>query len=198
MAVNQTHKIEIRAVYESNNLSVKKVLERFPEVDVSPKTVESWVTKEKWIKNRFVNEKEAIEILIDDTLPLAEAKDIVAATLLNDKDNDTGETTDELNFMTPEQKRKYAGVVGKELAYKILHQHSMQEKMGINILRGEKIASASNNIGIVSTYHNMLVTTFKTLYGEIKHINPKSEGKIYTDEEIEKMSDEELEALTEL
>ena len=43
MAIDMSLKLEIRAVYESNNLSVAKVLERFPLCEVSAKTVESWV-----------------------------------------------------------------------------------------------------------------------------------------------------------
>ena len=41
----------------------------------------------------------------------------------------------------------------------------------------------------------MLTTTVKTLYGEIKHINPNMNKKTYTDEELEQMSIEELDRL---
>ena len=65
MAIDKTLKLEIRAVYESNTLSVAKVLDRFNSCDISAKTIESWVLKEKWIKNKFTDEKIAIEKLID-------------------------------------------------------------------------------------------------------------------------------------
>ncbi len=189
MAVDQTLKLEIRAVYESNSLSVKKVLERFPQSDVSPKTVESWVKKEKWIKNRFVNEKEAIDKLVEQTLPLADAKEVVKAKLVDDKDG---------NIMPPEEKDQYAGLVGRELAYKVLHQNQLQVMMAENLVRSERYAVNARNIGTVATHHNLLTTTFKTLYGEIKHITPYNpDAEIYTDEELDDKTIEELDKLLE-
>ena len=83
MAIDASLKLEIRAVYESNNLSVAKVLERFPSCEVSAKTVESWVKKENWTKNRFKDEKIAISELVESTLPIEEAKEIVKTKLLS-------------------------------------------------------------------------------------------------------------------
>ena len=45
----------------------------------------------------------------------------------------------------------------------------------------------------------MLTTTIKTLYGEIKHINTtNTNGKVYTDEQLEAMTAQELDNLLEL
>ena len=54
MAVDPSLKLEIRAVYESNNLSVAKVLDMFPGCEVSAKTVESWIKKENWQKKKYL------------------------------------------------------------------------------------------------------------------------------------------------
>ncbi len=190
MAIDKTLKLEIRAVYESNNLSVAKVLERFDDCDISAKTVESWVLKEKWIKNKFEDEKIAIEKLIDTTLPLEDAKEVIKATLV-----DNSHTT-----ISTEQLNEYSHLVGKELAFKVLHQNTLQTMMAENLLRSERFAKVAKNIGTVATHHNMLTTTIKTLYGEIKHItthNSNTNTKAYTDEELEAMSSEELDNLLE-
>ena len=157
MAIDKTLKLEIRAVYESNNLSVIKVLDRFEHCDISAKTIESWVSKEKWQKKRFDDEKIAIEKLIDDNLPLKEAKEVIKAKLVQDNTTSTVE------------QNEYSHLVGKELAYKILHQNTLQTMMAENLLRSERFAKSAKNIGTVATQHNMLTTTIKTLYGEIYH-----------------------------
>jgi hypothetical protein len=187
MAIDKTLKLEIRAVYESNNLSVIKVLDRFDACDISAKTIESWVKKENWKKKRFDDEKIAIEKLIDDSLPLEVAKDIVKIKLL------------ENNTLEKEIQNEYSHLVGRELAYKILHQNTLQTMMAENLLRSERFAKSARNIGTVATHHNMLTTTIKTLYGEIKHINTtNTNSKAYTDEQLEAMTAQELDNLLEL
>ena len=188
MAIDKTLKLEIRAVYESNTLSVAKVLDRFNSCDISAKTIESWVLKEKWIKNKFTDEKIAIEKLIDETLPLEDAKEVIKATLVN---NDK-------STIPPDQQNEYSNLVGRELAFKVLHQNTLQTMMAENLIRSERFAKNAKNIGTVATHHNMLTTTIKTLYGEIKHITThNSNTKVYTDEELEAMSYEELNNLLE-
>ena len=193
MAIDASLKLEIRAVYESNNLSVAKVLERFPLCEVSAKTVESWVKKENWTKNRFKDEKVAISELIESTLPLEDAKEIVKTKLLNpittgQEDNQTPNFTD-IDF------NLYGKIVAKELCYDVLSAKNLHALMGENLLRAKRFVDNSKNIGTNATYHNMLTTTVKTLYGEIKHINPNMNKKTYTDEELEQMSIEELDSL---
>ena len=181
MAIDASLKLEIRAVYESNNLSVAKVLERFPSCEVSAKTVESWVKKENWTKNRFKDEKIAISELVESTLPIEEAKEIVKTKLLSPakttQDEDFNPSFTDIDFDL------YGKVVAKELCY------------DENLLRAKRFVDNSKNIGTNATYHNMLTTTVKTLYGEIKHINPNMNKKTYTDEELEQMSIEELDRL---
>ena len=193
MAIDASLKLEIRAVYESNNLSVAKVLERFPSCEVSAKTVESWVKKENWTKNRFKDEKIAISELVESTLPIEEAKEIVKTKLLSPvkttQDEDFNPSFTDIDFDL------YGKVVAKELCYDVLSAKNLQALMGENLLRAKRFVDNSKNIGTNATYHNMLTTTVKTLYGEIKHINPNMNKKTYTDEELEQMSIEELDSL---
>ena len=193
MAIDASLKLEIRAVYESNNLSVAKVLERFPLCEVSAKTVESWVKKENWTKNRFKDEKIAISELVESTLPIEEAKEIVKTKLLSPttttQDEDFNPSFTDIDFDL------YGKVVAKELCYDVLSAKNLQALMGENLLRAKRFVDNSKNIGTNATYHNMLTTTVKTLYGEIKHINPNMNKKTYTDEELEQMSIEELDRL---
>ncbi|WP_418179762.1 hypothetical protein ACNSOO_04670 [Aliarcobacter lanthieri] len=188
MAVDPSLKLEIRAVYESSNLSVAKVMDRFPDCEVSAKTVESWVKKEDWQKNRFANEKLAIDELVESSLPLDEAKEIIKGKLL------TPAAGDKSNF-TNINLDLYGEVVAKELCYEVLSAKTLQALMGENLLKAKKFVDNSKNIGTNATYHNMLTTTVKTLYGEIKHINPTKINKEYTDEQLKEMTIEQLDEL---
>ena len=189
MAIDPTLKLEIRAVYESNDLSVAKVLDRFPGCEVSAKTVESWIKKENWQKNRFSDEKKAIDHLVEDSLPIDAAKEIIKGKLLTSQEEDTQPKFTDIDFDI------YGKVVAKELCFDVLSAKNLQALMGENLLRGKRFADSAKNIGTIATYHNMLTTTVKTIYGEIKHINPKSNQKIYTDEELENMTLEELDTI---
>ena len=179
MAIDASLKLEIRAVYESNNLSVAKVLERFPSCEVSAKTVESWVKKENWTKNRFKDEKIAISELVESTLPIEEAKEIVKTKLLSPakttQDEDFNPSFTDIDFDL------YGKVVAKELCYDVLSAKNLQALMGENLLRAKRFVDNSKNIGTNATYHNMLTTTVKTLYGEIKHINPNNSREFNID-----------------
>lgn len=186
MAIDESLKLEIRARYESSNLSVAKVLEGFPNCDVSPKTVESWIKKEDWKKNRFANEKEAIKDLIEGTLPIEKAKDILKESMTKDKK------------FTDIDLDRYGKVLASELCFDVLSAKKLQLLMGENLLRAKTFVDNSKSISTNATYHNMLTTTVKALYGEIKHINPtRNNDKIYTDAELEAMSLEELDRIIE-
>lgn len=191
MAKDLSLKLEIRAVYESNNLSVAKVLKQFPNSDVSAKTVEVWVKKENWQKNRFSDEKKAIAQLVDGNLPVEAAKEIIKEKLIsqNNKEEESNSFYTDIDFNV------YGRIVAKELCYEVLSAKNLQALIGENLLRAKRFVDNSKNIGTNATYHNMLTSTIKTLYGEIKHINPKTNSRIYSDEELEAMSIEELDNL---
>ncbi len=190
MAIDETLRLQVQAVYESNDLSVKKVIERFSGYEeIKEKTVEMWVKKYGWKKNRFSSEEKAIEELIDTTLPLDKAKEIV-------KNKMKAEVVDGEVVDDEELDDEYAGAVGKELAYKVLNLKNLQEKIAANLIRSEGFARNARNIGVVATHHNMLINTYQTIYGKQINLAPLDPtGASLSEEEIRKLSDEDLKRL---
>lgn len=184
MAVDETLKLQVQAVYESNNLSVKKVLERFSAYpELKEKTVESWVGKYNWTKNKFESEALAIEVLIDSSLPLEEAKRIVKEKLKNDTLEGEVISDDEI----------YAGMVGKELAYKVLSIKNLQEELALNLERSKHFAKNARSIGTVATHHNMLISTYQAVWGKqinLAPVDPRNVG--LSEDDVKKLSDEDL------
>ena len=190
MAVDETLRLQVQAVYESNNLSVKKVLERFAAYeDLKEKTVESWVKKYGWKKNKFESEALAIEVLIDSILPLEEAKRIIKEKLAFEAV--TGVIVDGVD-----SKDEYAGMVGKELAYKVLSIKNLQEELAVNLERSKRFAANAKTISVVATHHNMLISTYQAVWGKqinLAPVDPRNIG--LSEEEVKKLSDEELNRL---
>lgn len=184
MAVDETLRLQVQAVYESNNLSVKKVLERFAAYEeLKEKTVESWVKKYGWKKNKFESEALAIEVLIDSTLPLEEARNIVKEKLKSDVIE--GDIVDDDD--------RYADMVGKELAYKVLSVKNLQEELAANLERSKRFALNAKSIGTVATHHNMLISTYQAVWGKqinLAPVDPRNVG--LSEEDVKKLSDEEL------
>lgn len=184
MAVDETLRLQVQAVYESNNLSVKKVLERFAGYpELKEKTVESWVKKYGWQKNRFEDEALAIEVLIDSSLPLEEAKKVVKEKL----------KVDLLDGELMSDEDIYAGMVGKELAYKVLSIKNLQEELALNLERSKQFARNAKTIGTVATHHNMLISTYQAVWGKqinLAPVDPRNAG--LSEEDVKKLSDEEL------
>ena len=183
MAVDPTLKLKIRAVYESNNLSPRKLKEtRFSDVDVSHKTIESWVSKEGWKKNRCGDMTEAMDALIDATINekmMDKAKQMVKSALGDD-----------------EKPEAYVEEVSSEMARRAITLGALQMKMGENLYRAEFFAKNAKSIGTVQTYHAMLTSTYQTIHGKqtnFKLLDPSE--KEYSDEELERMSTEELRQL---
>ncbi len=186
MAVDETLRLQVQAVYESNNLSVNKVLERFGAYpELKEKTVESWVKKFGWKKNKFESEVLAIEVLIDSSLPLEEAKRIIKEKL-------KGEII-EAEIFEDEDEDIYAGMVGKELAYKVLSIKNLQEELALNLERSKRFASRAKTIGVVATHHNMLISTYQAVWGKqinLAPVDPRNAG--LSEDDVKKLSDEEL------
>lgn len=184
MAVDETLRLQVQAVYESNNLSVKKVLERFAAYpELKEKTVESWVAKYGWVKNKFEDEALAIEVLIDSSLPLEEAKRVVKEKL----------KIDILDGELPSDEELYAGMVGKELAYKVLSIKNLQEELALNLERSKQFARNAKTIGTVATHHNMLISTYQAVWGKQINLAPVDPNKAgLSEEDVKKLSDEEL------
>ncbi len=191
MAIDETLRLKVQVVYESNNLSVKKVHERFAAYEeLKEKTIESWVSKYGWIKNRFENELEAIDKLIDGSLPLEDIKNIIKTSMEKDANSETveGEIIDE--------DLEYIELASKELAYKVLNAHTLQAELAENLMRGKKYAQKAKSIGTVKTYHDMMIGTYQTIYGKQINLTPVNpDNKILTEEEIAKLPEEELDKL---
>lgn len=184
MAVDETLKLQVQAVYESNNLSVNKVLERFAAYpELKEKTVESWVKKFGWKKNKFESEALAIEVLIDSSLPLEEAKRIIKEKLKNEAIEGEVVSDDEI----------YAGMVGKELAYKVLSIKNLQEELALNLERSKRFAANAKTIGTVAAHHNMLISTYQAVWGKqinLAPVDPRNVG--LSEDDVKKLSDDEL------
>lgn len=194
MAIDQDSKLKVQVIYESNNWSPREVKEnRFADdEEIKIKTIESWVTKFGWKKNRFASEMEAIDKLIEGTLPINEVKKIVKDKMKSDvvdcevvDDEDTDDEDD-----------KYSGMMAIELSYKVLNVHALQFEMANNLEKTKKLANKSNSIGTKKIYHDMLINTYQTIHGKNINITPKNpDDKSLSSEDIKNKSDEELDRL---
>ncbi len=183
--IDPTLKVKIRAVYESHNLSVAKMMkERFEGADVSIKTVESWISKEGWQKNKYKNLSLAMEEIIDKDIEeklVKKGREIIEAEVFDRIDKDLEEE------------------ITKEAVRKALTSHSLMSMLGENLLRAEKFAKNSNGIGTNATFHAMLINTHQTLFGkEVRHRFIDDDKKHFSDEELAKMSEEELMQIVEI
>ncbi|MDD2290666.1 MAG: hypothetical protein PHV52_00170 [Aliarcobacter sp.] len=193
MAVNQDSRLKVQVVYESNNWSPKEVKEnRFADdEEIKIKTIESWVTKFGWKKNRFASEMEAIDNVIEGTLPIDEVKKIVKDKMKSDV-VDCEVVGDE----NDDEDDKYSGMMAIELSYKVLNVHALQFEMANNLEKTKKLADKSNSIGVKKTYHDMLINTYQTIHGKNINITPKNpDDNSLSTEDIKKKSDEELDRL---
>lgn len=194
MAIDQDSKLKVQVIYESNNWSPREVKEnRFADdEEIKIKTIESWVTKFGWKKNRFASEMEAIDKLIEGTLPIDEVKKIVKDKMKSDVVD--CEVVDEED--TDDEDDKYSGLMAIELSYKVLNVHALQFEMANNLEKTKKLANKSNSIGVKKTYHDMLINTYQTIHGKNINITPKNPDDIsLSTEDIKKKSDEELDRL---
>ncbi len=192
MAIDADTRLKVQVVYESNNWSAREVKEyRFADIEeIKQKTIESWISKYKWIKNRFASEKEAIEELIESSLPLEEAKsiiknkmenEVVEGEIVNDDDGDDD---------------KYSEAMARELSYQVLNVHSLQAEMARNLDSTKELAKNSKSIGVKKTYHDMLTKTYEVVHGKNINITPKDPNdKTLSSQEIKEKSDEELDRL---
>lgn len=194
MAISEDIRLKIQAVYESNNLSVRKIYERFAGIpELKEKTIESWVKKYGWVKNRFQSEAQAIEELVDISLPLDKAKDIIKESL--QKEIVDGKVVDK-KPLTEEQKDKYAKEVSREITYQVLNIQSLQSEMALNLNRSKVFAENAKTIGSVKTHHDMLIATYQTIHGKNINIAPQDpNSKVLSDKDLEYASIDELKRL---
>ena len=198
MAIDQDTRLRVQVVYESNNWSPREVKEnRFSnEEEIKIKTIESWVSKYGWKKNRFASEMEAIEKIIDGNIPIDDVKKIIKNKMKNesmDGEIIQGEIVDEDD---EESDNKYMDLMGKELAYKVLNAQSLQIQMAENLDKTKTLAQNSRSIGVKKTYHDMLTKTYEVIHGRNINIPPTNpKDATLTPEELREKSDEELDNL---
>lgn len=193
MAIDQDSKLRVQVIYESNNWSPREVKEnRFSDdEEIKIKTIESWVSKFGWKKNRFASEMEAIDKLIEGTLPIDEVKKIVKDKMKSDVVN-----CEVVDDEEDEEDDKYSELMAIELSYKVLNVHALQFEMANNLESTKKLARKSNSIGVKKTFHDMLINTYQTIHGKNINITPKNpDDNSLSSEDIKKKSDEELDRL---
>lgn len=178
--IDETLKYKIRAVFESHKLSPKRVMEeRFSKEDVSVKTVESWISKEGWEKNKYHSYAMAIECLLDETIEeklLEKGKELLHADVVDGLPDRLG------------------AEITKEAVRKAITSNSLIHMMGENILRMEEHAKNSSSMGTSATFQAALISTMGAIHGkEVRHTF-KSLTEI-SDEDLEKYSEEELKQL---
>jgi len=201
MAVGDDVKLEIRAFYESHNLSYAKVAAHFEELGYPnyKKSMENWGRSDvpKWKKNRYASIEEALESMVDDTV--MDAIHDKAKELIKDKiKKDVGGDGLDVEVLDEDDLDAMSAAAIKELIYKKLNKHALTGMMAQNLERSEKMAKKAKTIGVLATHHNMLTTTYTTIHGKQTNItltDPNNEVK--SDKELDELSTEELQALLE-
>lgn len=201
MAVSDDLKLEIRAYYESHNLSYAKVAEHFEELGYRnyKKSMENWGRTDipRWEKNKYASLEEALESMVDDTVLDAmhdKAKEIIKNKIKGDIE-DGGLETDVLD---EEDLDAMSNAAVKQLIFKRLNKHALSGMMAQNLERSEKMAKKAKTIGVLKTHHDMLTSTYTTIHGKQTHVtltDPSNE--VLSEKEVEDMSTAELQALLE-
>jgi len=191
MAHDKTKKIEIRAYYESHDLSYVRVAEYFVSTgyEVSAKSIEAWGGKEKWVKNRYSSLAEAIDKLVDDTvidiIP-EEAKTLIKEKIARDSDG----------TIEPDVIEAMAESISIELTWQTLNKRALSKELALNLNNAKFFAQNSRSIQTNAIYHDMLIKTIGALHGKDEKmplVNPDAEIKL--SKPMAEMTMEELNAL---
>lgn len=179
----------VRALYESNNLSFKRLYEDFSEISssvASHKTIEGWASADKkkgipWIKNRYSSLAEAIDAVVEQNMEQLQntatdaiknqIKGVVPAELIDD---DT-----------------YLNALGENEVRKSLTKQGIVEMMEENLLDAFKLAKTSGHINTKATFQMMAKSVMESKYGKNINIGTVDISNI-TEEELNNMSQQEL------
>ena len=185
MAYDPTIKSKVRATYESNNLSFKKVHELFPDIP-SHKTIEGWASADKkkdspWVKNRYSSMSEAIDAVVEQNMEELQGsatdaiknqmKGIVPVELVDDE--------------------AYIKELGANEVKKSLTKHGLVEMMEDNLMDAFKLAKTSGHINTKATFQMMAKSVMEAKYGKNINVGTLDMNNI-TNEEITQMSQEQL------
>lgn len=187
MAHDPTIKSKVRATYESNNLSFKKVHEDFFFSDIpSHKTIEGWASADKkkgspWVKNRYGSMSEAIDAVVEQNMEELKGsatdaiknqmKGVVPVELIDDEE--------------------YIKALGESEVKKSLTKHKIVEMMDENLLASYKLAQNSNHINTKATFQMMAKSVMEAKYGKNINVGTLDMSNI-TDEELTQMNQEQL------
>lgn len=181
MAIEETAKLDIRAYYESNNLTYK-MAHKYAEVKgytVSQKTIEYWGNNEGWTKGKYDSLVDALESLMPEFEAAAQeviAKDIDARSDL---------------AMGKSAKEYFNNQVSNQMLFRAINKHFLAKEMIQNLQRSKNFANSSKTIGVNKTYHDMLIATYQTIHGKQTYIGALNPN-ILGDQELEGMNTSEL------
>lgn len=191
MAHDKSKQIEIRAYYESHNLSYVKVAEHFVSTgyEISAKTIEGWGSKGKWVKNRYSSLSDALNDLIDDKVI-----DLIpeeAKKLIKDKiESDNG-------ALEPDVLDVMAETISMELTYQILNKRALSKEIALNLSNSKIFALNARSIQTNAIYHDMLMKTFAMINGKDEKMPlPNPDAKIKLEKPLSEMTMDELNNLS--
>jgi len=177
---------KVRATYESNNLSFRKVHELFAHEIPSHKTIEGWANKDKkegspWVKNRYPSLAEAIDAVVEQNM---DALQEVATEAI--KKQMGGVVPVELV-----EDEAYLHALGESEVKKSLTKQGLVEMMEENLKEAYKLAQNSAHINTKATFQMMAKSVMEAKYGKNINIGAVDMSNI-TNDEIAQMSQEQL------
>jgi len=177
---------KVRATYESNNLSFRKVHELFSHEIPSHKTIEGWASKDKkdgnpWIKNRYSSMSEAIDAIVEQNIEVLQDKATEAI-----KKQMKGIVPVELV-----EDEAYIKALGESEVKKSLTKQGIVEMMEDNLLEAYTLAKKSGHINTKATFQMMAKSVMEAKYGKNINIGAIDMSNI-TNDEIAQMSQEQL------
>ena len=175
MAYDESIKAKVRATYESENLSFRKVHEMFSSEIPSHKTIESWAKADKerglgWVKNRYSNLDEAIDSVVEQSI--SELKDNASKALKQELKRG-GVVPLELV-----ENSSYIDSLGEQQVKKALTKKSYMDMMDENLLEAHVLAKNSMNIGTKATFQMMIKSVVETKYGKNINLNNSNSSDI--------------------
>ena len=189
MAYDESIKAKVRATYESENLSFRKVHEMFSSEILSHKTIESWAKADNerglgWVKNRYSNLDEAIDSVVEQSI-----SELIynASKALKQELKRGGIVPLELI-----ENSSYIDSLGEQQVKKALTKKSYMDMMDENLLEAHVLAKNSMNIGTKATFQMMIKSVVETKYGKNINLNAVSSSDSFNKEELAGKSEAEL------
>ncbi len=192
---DESLKIKVRAKYESNDYSFKRLWELFySDIVASHKTIESWAMADKkkgisWVKNRFKDSSSAIDEIFRDS-------DVVANLQKETKNKLKEASTQMLSTFSKAVKAElmddYFNEVASNTTYVKIGKMQLEEMMDKNLLIGKGFADNSNNIATNAIFQDMLSKVFVAKYGKHVQISTSNIGEIINVDKLDGLSEKEL------